>query len=185
MLYNLGFFRRLTPDLDVRIEGFYNVTDNYITSEDHTFPLVYYADNIDKVWTKGAEVELNRGVVCGPGVRLNYNLYLMDWFDDSLDIEPYLMEMTPKHRLNAGITWPVFKGTVVSVEGRAAFTRTSKSGLAMDDYAVLGAGLEQRFFNRALALNARIENILDAYYEEIYGYPMPGRTFALHASMSF
>jgi outer membrane receptor protein involved in Fe transport len=185
MLYNLGFYRRLMPDLDIRIEGYYNATDNYISSEDHAYPLVYYADNIDKVWTRGAELEVNRSSVRGPGVHFNYNLYLMDWFDDSLEIEPFLMEMTPRHRINAGITWTFGAATTASLEGRSALTRSSRSGLSMNDFLVLGAGLEQRLFARALAINARIENILDAYYEEIYGYPMPGRTFALHASMSF
>jgi outer membrane receptor protein involved in Fe transport len=169
----------------MRLEGYYNVTDNYISSEDHTYPQESYADNIDKVWTKGAELEVNRSGADGIGFRFNYNFYLIDWFDDSLEIKPFLMELTPRHRINSGITWAPWHTATLSLESRAAFGRLSKSGLAMEDYVVLNAGIEQRFLRQALAVTIRVDNILDKKYQEIYGYPMPGRTFAMHASLAF
>lgn len=184
-MYNAGFYRRLRRDLDLRVEGYYNVTDNYISSEDHTYPQISYADNIDKVWTKGIEAEMNRSSMAGLGARVNYNLYLMDWFDDSLEIEPFLMELTPRHRINTGMTYSFLETAVVSLEGRAAFNRSSKSGLVMDNYLIVNTGIEKRFFGRALAMNLRVDNIADVEYQEIYGYPMPGRTFSLHANYSF
>jgi outer membrane cobalamin receptor len=177
MLYNIGLFRRLTRDMDIRVEGYYTATDNYITSESHTYPKVRYADNIDKVWTKGAELEFNRSAKVGPGIHFNYNFYLIDWFDDSLDIDPFLMKLTPKHRLNVGFTYSLLRMTSLSLDSRIALGRSSKTGLTMDDYSIFNSGIEQGLFNQKLKINLRVENILNTNYQEILGYPMPGRSF--------
>jgi len=184
MLYNIGVFRRLTKDTDVRVEGYYTNTDNYISSEDHKCPRIRYSDNIDKVWTKGAEVEFNRSTA-GFGIYVNYNYYIVGWFDDTLTIEPFLMELTPRHRFNVGLTYLLFSNLTLSLDSRAVIGRHSKSGLVMDDYFIMNCGVEQKLFNKMLMVNLRMENVLDFDYQEICGYPMPGRTIILHTSFSY
>lgn len=177
-------YKKLRKDIDIRVEGYCNYIDDYISSESHSYPLIRYSDNIDKVWTRGAELEFNRCTDAGLGVYFNYNFYLVDWFDDSLEIEPFLMELTPRHRFNTGLTYSVFNSTSFTLDSRAAIGRHSKSGLEMDDYFILNFGAEQGFFDQKFMINLRVENIVDVDYHEIYGYPMPGRTFTLHASCS-
>lgn len=185
MLYNIGMYRRLTRNIDVRLEGYYTDTDNYISSESHTYPRIYYSDNIDKVWTKGAELELSMSTRAGLGAYFNYNFYIVDWHDDSLEIEPFLMELTPRHRFNTGLTYSLFDNTTISLNSKAAIGRHSKSGLVMDDYVILDFGIEQRLFNQKFMVNFGIENLLNIEYQEIYGYPLPERTITFHTSFSY
>jgi outer membrane receptor protein involved in Fe transport len=184
MIYNIGLFRRLREDIDVRVEGYYNDTDDYISSESHSYPRISYSDNIDKVWTKGAEMEFNRCAASGIGVYFNYNFYIVDWHDDSLEIEPFLMELTPRHQFNLSLMYWLLKDTRILTSARAAIGRHSKFGLEMADYFVVNAGIDQRLFNSRLSIDLGVENILNADYQEIYGYPMPGRTFTLHMNYS-
>jgi len=171
--------------MDLRVEGYYTRTSNYISSEDHKYPAIRYSDNIDRVWTKGAELEFNRSATAGLGIYFNYNFYIVNWHDDSLEIEPFLMELTPKHRFNTRLSYLLLKSTTLSLDTRGVIGRSSKSGLSMDDYFILNAGIEQKLFRRNFIINLRMENIFDIDYQEIYGYPMPGRTIALFASYSW
>lgn len=168
--------------MDLRIEGYYSRTSNYISSEDHKYPAIRYSDNIDQVWTRGAELEFNRSSATGLGVYFNYNFYIVGWHDDSLTIEPFLMELTPRHRFNTRWSYRLVKNTNLSLDARSAIGRSSKSGLSMDDYYILSTGAEQTLLTRKLTVSLRMENILDRDYQEIYGYPMPGRTIGLYAS---
>lgn len=168
--------------MDLRVEGYYTRTSNYISSEDHEYPAIRYSDNIDRVWTRGAELEFNRSVAAGLGIYFNYNFYIVSWHDDSLKIEPFLMELTPKHRFNARLSYLLLKSTSLSLDAKGAMGRSSKAGLSMDDYYVLGTGIEQQLLNRKFIASLRMENIFGVDYQEIYGYPMPGRTIALYAS---
>lgn len=171
-------------NIDLRVEGYYTDTDNYISSESHAYPKVYYSDNIDKVWTKGIEIDLNTNTRFGMEMYVNYNFYLVDWYDDSLEIEPFLMELTPKHRFKSGISYSFVTNTKLVLESSAVMGRRSKSGLEMDDYVVFGCGVEQQLINRRLLGNLRVVNITDIDYQEIYGYPMPNRTILLNISVS-
>lgn len=179
MLYDAGFYRRLAEDVDTRVTFYYSNIDNFISADKNTYPVVKYAYNIEKVWSKGVEIELSKSIKSDIGGYVNYSHRIMDWKDSTVTVEPYWLTISPKHKANMGIDYEVVHNTIVSLEGTAAVNRFSKYGMWMQDYYVMNFGIKHKLLDEKANVTFRIENLLDEQYQEVHGFQMPGRHFGM------
>ena len=83
----------------------------------------------------------------------------------------------PARKLAATLGWTAPGGQVLSLEGLAAGPRAEFGG-ALPGYGLLSAGLRWPL-RRSLALDARVENLLDHDYSLAAGFTTPGRSLLL------
>lgn len=165
------------------------------TEDGSTFQAIYFNQKVedgisfDLVSYSGYVQTL--GVARSEGIELIADWQVMDTisvianytYNDAKDIDDVARLRRPRHLANLGVQY---------VEGKLsalANVRVSKDaidvgGIALDDYEVLDLSATYSLSDR-LVLNARIENLTDADYQEVTGFNVAGRTFNAGVRYSF
>ncbi len=166
--YEVGYFNRLNDRLSIEGTVFWREGDNLIAtaSAPGQAPPVRF-QNVGSYSHSGWEATLR--FVDGPWVvrpsfmHLNQDDYNLSVPEDKLVIAGEYDQ----------------RPLAVEFQAVAAFsTRSDSLGtpVVLDDYLTINLG-HRYFLNEHLILNLHIDNLFDAEYETVAGYPMPGITF--------
>ena len=140
----------------------------------------YREININKALTKGAEVFVDIYPVKDLKLKANYTYTnAVDKSDNSPDKDKLLLRR-PKHKFGLNINYDYshkinFNIDLIYVGRRddKIFAGFSSERIELSPYAVINLAVSYKVFNY-ISLNLRIENLLNKYYEEVYGYATPG-----------
>jgi outer membrane cobalamin receptor len=161
--------------------------DNWIqwVIRDSVTPVEY-----KKVHVSGMETWLEFGITPGPFnikglINYNYNRsVIISTYDDNEVFEGNQLMYVPLHTLRTGCD-AKFKSFVLGISANYTGVReTVESGdkyLQLPAFIVfdLTTGFHKEVRQVNLALNFRVDNLLNKDYEPIRSYPTPGRTFHL------
>lgn len=146
----------------------------------------------------------SRGVEAGSDLRVGPVHAAIDWtwldtevleggVDDGSDAdfaEGWRLLRRPTHTVQMNASMAVAGGTV-SAHARVVGERDDRDystwparRVALPRYTTLGLGAEVPV-GRGIRLSVRAENLLDATYEEVVGFPAPGRAFSAGARVTF
>ena len=179
-----------TWNLKAKVEGFYNILSNKITSaptaED---PNIWLPYNIGKVRAIGLDLVTGADFTYGEwkgemDLRYSYQSAI-DRTPDSYSYGqqiPYIA----KHTVTASVkaSW---KGYELNPRWVLKSGRNDASG-NLADWNTLDLTLSKTFKLRgplSLGINIAAKNLLDCRYELVSGYPMPGRSFIGGVEMKF
>jgi outer membrane receptor protein involved in Fe transport len=183
--YDGGVYRKLTKTLDVRISGDFVDTSNYWVAD--TSSLYYakssYTYTINSVKFYGIEGEFN----WTPSEKLvlfgNYSFQDRSFKKDPTLPYSELLSLPPKNKGNFSLRYSLPLKTRVSLDLKAFGKRSSEGGYYLDRYALADISFDRKL-SGGLTAGFFINNLFGADYQQVYGYPSPGRTFGLRLKMT-
>ncbi len=136
--------------------------------------------NIDKTLTKGVEFFAEIKPVENLKIKVNYTYTnAVDRSDSSPDKNKPLLRR-PKNKFDLNINYNFLKDINANIEfmyvGKRddkIFTDFSSVRTELSPYSLINFAVSYSIFDY-LRLNGRVENLLNKYYEEVYGYATPG-----------
>jgi len=178
--YEVGINVEVVSWMEVKVSAFRNEVRDLIYSPGKFIQF----QNIGRVRFQGVETEWLVEPV--PGITLFVNYTYMDGWDLDADSRtPY----TPEHKVSYGATilqWDFrlsYQGVFVSErETGDALTPMLPAYHVADLKLARSLELSRISAGSKLELFGAIQNLFDKSYEEILGFPLPGRTFLLGVS---
>lgn len=182
--YDAGFYRRLGKAFDARITANYTKIRNYfVTNTSSIYYSGSFAYQIDTMKFYGVECEFN----WTPSEKLtlfgNYS-YLKNEFSKDEDLpDAILLELPPRNKGKLSIRYSLPADMRLASDIKFIGERKSEGGYALDRYATVNFSLEKKIAGK-FAVRAFINNLFDAEYEQVYGYPSPHRTYGIRLYVS-
>jgi len=147
--------------------------------------------NINKAESNGVESYINYTGIDWMSIKLNYTYtYAVDKSEESTEKDMLLIRR-PMHKASLETNIIPFNGFNLNVSVLYTGKREDKdfSGwtverVTLPDYTLLNAAASYRITG-FITLNARLENILDKYYEDVLYYGTMGRNFSVGISLSY
>ena len=166
---DLGIEGRFADDrLRVDVTAFANRFDDLISWDGQT----YTANNVATAKASGVEATLVAET--GEALQLSASYTLTDSEDLSTGVA---LARRPRHRFAASAFLRQSARLSGSVTVIVVLDRIESDGRPMEDYSRLDAHVEYKITD-LLAAHLRVENLLDAQYEEVIGFTSPGRLTA-------
>ncbi|MFA5403478.1 MAG: TonB-dependent receptor [Ignavibacteria bacterium] len=146
---------------------------------------VFQYQNIGKVTLGGIEINYQKSFSF-VDADVNYT-YLnsknkSDLTTDKLEYRPeHIFNLTLSKSYEFGLLWQFetsFTGKRYGIDSDSQLWRN------LPDYTVLNIRISQNIFNKFTAF-ARVNNLLDKYYETEYGFPQAGRNFVIGVETNF
>lgn len=169
-------------NLSLGLDGYVNLVDNKIVAIPTYSQFRWSMYNIGKVRTGGFESYL--GIDCKKiSARFRYTFQSSKDFSDEKSPSyggqiPYI----PVHSLSFQSEYDIC-GFKAGMDIIANGTRWSKSAnlevYRLEPYFNLGLNISKKFVSLPLILRLSASNLLDAQYQIVQGYPMPGRIITL------
>lgn len=149
----------------------------------------YREININKALTNGVEVFMEINPVKDLKLKANYTYTnAVDKSDNFPDKDQPLLRR-PKNKIDLNIDYNFSDEINTNIDliyvGKRddkIFTGFSSERTELSTYTVINLSVSYKIFDY-ISLNGRIENLLDKYYEEVYGYATPG--FSAYAGIKF
>lgn len=185
-----------TPRLDLRLtaDAYLNRVSDKISSIPYNL-FVWRTVNLGQVRCRGLDATLAANWQAAPRHRLVLNAaYSLLSARDHTPLTPERygkqLAYTPRHSGSASVAWEnPWLSAVVSLTAAAHRWATNEHTptTRLPAYADLGLALYRSLSLGALGLDLRADllNVLDRRYEIVRRYPMPGRAWQLHATLSF
>ena len=193
-LTDLGvdFKRQLTSSWAVKakVDGFYNFLSNKITSAPvPDDPDIWLPYNIGKVRSAGFDLVAGTDYESGDWrISMDARYSLLSALDRTSGQYTYGQQIpyVAKHTVTADLkaSW---KGYVLNPRWVMKSGRTDGNG-SLADWNNLDMSLSKRFMFKkvcSLSITLAAKNLLDARYELVSGYPMPGRSFIAGLELDF
>jgi vitamin B12 transporter len=145
--------------------------------------------NINKASTNGLEFFVDINPLKNLKLKANYTYTnAVDKSDNSPDKDEALLRR-PKHKIGLNINYDFSNDLNANAEIIYVGSRDDKDfgffpakRIELDPYTLINLSVSYKLFDY-VRLNGRIENLLDKYYEEVYGYATPG--FSAYAGVKF
>lgn len=162
---------------------FYNKFNNMFGFDPITFKTI----NVDKAETNGVEFFARAGLIHGLDIKTNYTYTnARDKSENTPDYDKRLFRR-PEHKAGLFVSYSFTNATNANFEFIYVGSREEPdfinypSRIIMPDYFLVNLAAHYDVFS-FLRLNARIENLLDKKYEEIFGYGTAG--FSVYGGIS-
>ncbi len=170
--------------------GFEQFVNNYLS-----FGITYFNNSFRNLFTYGAnfkEVNLDKALTDGLEffvdihpieklkLKANYTYTkAVDKSENSPDYNEALLRR-PMHKIDLSINYDFSSDINTNIDliyvGKRddkIFTGNSSQRTKLSPYTLINLSVSYKLFDY-IRLNGRIENLLDKYYEEVYGYATPG-----------
>jgi vitamin B12 transporter len=169
-----GLEARLTPGLTVRATAFWSdVRDLIIYVPDASF--VFSPQNIGVASIRGASLEIEGALSSRWTVRASTTFMIPTDLGAGLDLPN-----RPRHTAALALTTLLPRGGSITGSAVLVGRRFADAANTVTLPAYLTAGLNVRMpVAGGMTLAATIQNLFDARYEPVQGYPSPGRTIFL------
>jgi outer membrane receptor protein involved in Fe transport len=179
--YDAGVYRKLAKTLDVRISGNYIDTSNYWVADTSS---VYYAASsytytLNSLKFYGFESEFNWTPTEKLVVFGNYSLLGRKYTADPSLPYAELLNLAPKNKGNLSVRYSLPLKTRVAFDLKAFGERKSEGEHnVMGGYTVGDISLEKALPG-GLTAGFFISNLFGMDYQQVFGYPAPGRMFGI------
>ncbi|BBB89654.1 MAG TPA: TonB-dependent receptor [Methylomusa anaerophila] len=181
MAYELGWKKQFPPNFGVKITGFLNDIDNYVTtymgSGINSGPPTY---NIGNAKVKGVELATDYQFSQTLGLVFNYTHQHASKTGDRLDITGSELTTIPQETINLGFRYNNQKGFQASLDGQRIQTVASAE---TKGYMLFNLGLAYTRNDKTVAL--AINNLFDVDYQQTKDFPMPGINYSISYQTSF
>jgi outer membrane receptor protein involved in Fe transport len=173
---------------DVSVTGYRMSTRDLIVSVPVS-PVIMSAQNVGAASTFGAEI-VARAAIVGDKLRLQYSYAYMQARDATK--RPYLdgtlLPYSPPEVLSALVLWTDvrwFASATASYTSYRYHSTGSTYASLLSPFTLVGmqGGVRLRSQRTDIDLRIQCDNLFDASYVVVRGFPMPGRTFRLSVSM--
>jgi outer membrane receptor protein involved in Fe transport len=178
--YDAGVYRKFGKTFDARLAGNYINTKNYfVTNTASIYFNGSYAYQLDYMKYYGAEFEFNWTPLDKLVLFGNYS-YLKNSYRGAIGRLPdiVLLSLPPKDKGNLSLRYDLPLKTRFTADFKAIGTRGSEGKTTLGAFATTDIGLEKSLANK-MTLSFFTNNLFDKYYQQVYGYPAPGRTFGV------
>lgn len=181
MAYELGWKKQYNDRFGVKVTGFLNDINNYVTTYSgsgiNSGPPTY---NIDNAKIKGIEVATDYQFSKTLGLVFNYTNQHSSKSGDRLDPTGTELTTIPRETMNLGLRYNNQKGFKAALDGQRIQTvaRAATGGYTLFN---LGLSYTQKESTIALAVN----NMFDVKYQQTEGFPMPGTNYSLSYQIGF
>jgi len=183
--------------LETRVNFYYIDVSNYIVANaaDTFHAESTYGFNMNEIIFYGVEMEFNSVWSDKLTFFGNYTYRKTDYDEEELyfknasgadlDVSPILLEIAPEHKANLGLRYRIWDKTLLTSDIRYVGKRESEGNVyTLDDFITVDVGMEYEF-RENLKAHFFVGNVLGEEYQEIYGYPMPGRVYGVSMKASF
>jgi vitamin B12 transporter len=184
MSYDAGVYRKFGKKFDARLTANYIDTSNYfVTNTASQYYNGSYAYSIDSMKFYGAELEFN----WNPFEKLvlfgNYS-YLQNEYTQNAKL-PYavLLELPPRNKGKLSARYSLPLKTRLAFDIKAIGERKSEGGYSLDRYTVADISFE-RMLGERITAGLFVNNLFGMDYQQVYGYPSPGRTFGIRLQVN-
>ena len=185
---NLGLAAAFTSWLQADADLFAMRTTDQILAVP-TSAVATSATNIGRTSSHGLELGL-RASLLDDALLAHWSYTLQDVRDrsGSPDVDGKLLPYVPQEMISLGTTY-ARGGLQATLQWSYVSHRYAQGGESWSSllpaYHLLGAGIGIRSTMRSLSIDVRLQadNLLDARYDVILGYPMPGRSFRVLTSL--
>jgi outer membrane cobalamin receptor len=173
---------------DVSVTGYRMSTRDLIVSVPVS-PVIMSAQNVGAASTFGAEI-VARAAIVGDKLRLQYSYAYMQARDATK--RPYLdgtlLPYSPPEVLSALVLWTDvrwFASATASYTSYRYHSTGSTYASLLSPFTLVGmqGGVRLRSQRTDIDIRIQCDNLFDASYVVVRGFPMPGRTFRLSVSM--
>jgi outer membrane cobalamin receptor len=172
------FFSNQDQYFSVDLALFYNKMSDMIYRATRSLRYI----NISQATMWGVEVRTNWSLSQFLAGEFGYSF--IDFPQSALEITDYL----PTHKIRVMLTGKTGFGTTLNYEAafvdERQFYYTSNYVLTLSSYFVHNLNLIQEI-TKHVAIRLEVNNLLDEYYEEEFGYPQPGRQIMGGIRLSF
>ncbi len=161
----------LRPGLVVRASVFWSdVRDLIVYLPDAAF--VFTPQNIGAASIRGASLELEGALNPRWSVRASATLMIPTDRGTGLDLPN-----RPRHAASLALTKHMARGGTITATAVAVGQRftDAANAVTLPGYLTVGVAFETAAIN-GLVVRASVQNLFDARYEAVQGYPAPGRT---------
>ena len=173
--WDVGFEQFINNNLSFGTTYFNNSFRNLFT-----YGANFKEINLDKALTNGFEFFVDFNPLVNLKLKANYTFTdALDKSENSPDYNKALLRR-PKHKIDLNINYGFSSDINTNVDliyvGKRddkIFIGNSFRRTKLSSYTLINLSVSYKLFNY-LRLNGRIENLLDKYYEEVYGYATPG-----------
>ncbi|WP_439273164.1 TonB-dependent receptor plug domain-containing protein [Pseudochrobactrum sp. HB0163] len=153
-----------------------NLTDK-ITYDDQSFPNTYFND-VGRSKRHGVELSATLNLLYGFTAGGTYT------YTSSRNPKGEVEVRRPRHSGSVNVAYTFYEDRA-RLFGEAIFNGEIKdAGRTLDKYTVVNIGGSYKFTDKLEGF-ARIENLFDKKYQEVYGYNTPGRGFFAGLKASF
>ena len=171
--YEVGIEHIFTPEILGRATFFSSCIDDLISWVE-TSPWRWEAQNIDKAKIKGLETEIKLKLL--RRVFLSFNYTYLEAKDDR-EFKGKFLPYRPQNKFFCTLRYKIRPELLLYLEGKIVGKRYTnrENTQKLPSYSLIGARL---IFNpnRKSEIFVKVDNLLDEKYEDVKGYPMPGRT---------
>lgn len=137
----------------------------------------------------GFEFEANRSFL----TKLNgyFNYTWQNYSPGKMDFQPeivwYRPQLAPRNKINIGLRYRPFKNTIAMAHFRYVDIRKSVYAGKLKSFYTVNLGIETLplIFGQKLKIKGFVDNLFKEEYQEMFGYPMPGRTFGFSIGYEF
>lgn len=181
MAYELGWKKQINNKVGVKVTGFYNDIDNYVTtymgSGINSGPPTY---NIGNAKIKGVEVATDYQFSKNWGLVLNYTNQSSSKSGDQLDWTGTELTTIPKETMNLGLRYNNWQGFRAALDGQRIQTVDSAPTRG---YTLFNLGLS--YTRKESTVAFAVNNLFDVNYQQTEGFPMPGTNYSLSYQFAF
>ena len=173
--------------LETRLNFYYIDVSNYIVANaaDTFHSTSTYGYNLNEMIFYGVEMEFNSHWSDRLTFFGNYTYRKTSYDDKDLLAKAILLDIAPEHKANLGVRYGLWAKTLATTDIRYVGKRESEGDVyTLDDFVTVDVGLEYRIRENFTA-HVFVGNVLDEDYQEIYGYPMPGRVYGVSLKATF
>jgi outer membrane receptor protein involved in Fe transport len=182
--YDAGLYHKFGKTLDVRIASNYINTHNYFVS--NTASSYYngsYAFQISSMKYFGYEGEFNWAPFDKLSIFGNFSHLKNSYVSIEKIPVVELLELPPNNKGKVSIRYTLPAGFRLLSDITAIGRRGSEGGYTLDRYALLDFTVEKTIA-RKMKLGFFVNNLNGMDYQQVYGYPAPGRTFGVRLQVN-
>ena len=169
----------------MRVAGNYiNTSDYFVTNTSSQYFTGSYAYQIKTMKFYGVETEFNWNASDKLTLFGNYSFLKNAYSKEESLPHVILLDLPPRNKGELSVRYSLPLKTRLSFDIRAVGERKSEGGYVLDRYATADINLEKKFVGNRLTTGFFISNLFGMDYQQVYGFPSPGRTFGVRLQMS-
>jgi outer membrane receptor protein involved in Fe transport len=182
--YDAGVYRRIGKKFDVRVASNYINTSNYfVTNTASVYYSGSYTYQIKSMKYYGTELEFNWAPMEKLAFFGNYSYLKNSYSKESNLPEAVLLELPPRNKGKLSIRYSLPMQMKFLSDIKFVGKRGTEGGYVLDRYATADISLEKSIAKK-MTLGVFMNNATGMDYQQVYGYPAPGRTFGVRLQVT-
>jgi outer membrane receptor protein involved in Fe transport len=182
--YDLGVFHKFGKTLDARIAANYVDSHNYeVMNGSSLYFSKSYTYSLDDVKFLGYEGEFNWEPSEKLAIFGNYS-HLKNSYRKAASLPiPELLLLAPMNKGKLSFRYSLPAGMRILSDFQFIGKRGTEGGYGLGRYSLGAISLEKTLPSKMI-LSAFVDNVWNQAYQQVYGFPSPGRSFGVRLQMN-